>query len=145
MTTEKFWLTWLKISAIITTLLGVLMALFNHTNMFEIMNMFIQSTFYADTSITSSAVSLQQWMIGVFGATMAGWGIMMLYLIKHSLQNKELWAWNAMLISLIVWFSIDMVVSIHFKAFFNVLVNAIFFLQFLAPLMVLRKSMIKSS
>ncbi len=121
------------------------MALFNHTNMFEIMNMFIQSTFYADTSITSSAASLQQWMIGVFGATMAGWGIMMLYLIKHSLQNKELWAWNAMLISLIVWFSIDMVVSIHFKVFFNVLVNAIFFLQFFAPLLVLRKSMIKSS
>jgi hypothetical protein len=58
------------------------------------------------------------------------------------LQKKELWAWNAMVLSLVVWFSIDTYLSSYYGATFNVIINIIFALQFFAPLLFLRNSMI---
>lgn len=141
MTTEKFWIGWLKVAAVVVTLFGVFMALFNHTNAFNFMTAFIEKAFYTDSEFALKVASLQNWLVGTLGATMAGWGLMMLYLIKHPIQNKEKWAWNAMLLSVIVWLTIDCLVSYHYKAYFNLVVNAIFYLQFFAPLMVIRKSM----
>lgn len=143
MNAEKFWFGWLKIAAALCTLFGVFMALFNQSGMFNFLNNLIVNSFYSSNSNVSIIAPLQAWLIGILGATMAGWGIMMLYLIKHPLQNKERWAWNAIFISMIVWFTIDSFISFHYGANFNLLINALLFLQFLAPLLVIRSSMVK--
>lgn len=137
---EKFWLNWLKLVASFIILLGILMALFNQSAIFNIMNNYIGEAFYTSPIIPERTIYLQSWLVSVLGATMAGWGLTMLFIIIFPLQQFEKWAWYALLVSIIVWFIPDTFISSHLGADFNVVLNIIFLLLFATPLLFLRKS-----
>lgn len=137
---EKFWFGWLKIAAMLCTLFGIFMALFNQTEVLGFLNKHIVSTFYKTPELAYAAAPAQAWLIGVLGATMTGWGVAILYLIHYPLQRKEQWAWNAILLPLLIWFLIDSSLSACHGAYFNVIINFVLILQFIAPLMFLRNS-----
>jgi hypothetical protein len=88
---------------------------------------------------------LQAWMIAIIGSVTAGWGITLLYMIIVPLKRKEKWAWNAIMISMLVWFSIDTFISSYYGARFNVVINIAFALQFVAPLLFLRTTMLNEN
>lgn len=83
---------------------------------------------------------MQTWLVSVLGATMVAWGAMMLFLILFPLQRKEKWSWNALMVSVVLWFCIDTFISSYHHSLINVVVNTIFFLQFIAPLLVLKEN-----
>lgn len=140
---EKFWFGWLKFAAIVCIFTGFFIALLNRTPVFNFMNRFITKTFYSGPELAVEIASLQSWLLGIIGAAMAGWGIAMVYLIHYPLQRKELWAWNAIVIPVLVWFLIDTTISACYEAYFNIIVNCILVLQFAAPLLFIRNSILK--
>lgn len=142
-TAEKFWYGWLKVAAILTTVFGILMAMFNRSAVFSCINDPIGHIFNQSNEFALLVAPLQGWFISVLGATMAGWGISILFLILYPLQKKETWSWKAIMLSLIVWYSLDTFLSAKSGVYFNVLINTIFLIQFMAPLLFLRTSMIK--
>lgn len=141
---EYFWFGWLKVAAIVCIAFGAFMAIFNQAQIFNFMNVHIENAFYSGIQIPENIAQLQGWLIGIAGASMAGWGLMMLFLIHFALRKKDKWAWNAMFYSILLWFSIDTILTIKYEASFNIVINLIFFLQFLAPLMFIRQSMNKT-
>lgn len=141
---EKFWFGWLKIAAVCCTFFGIFMVFFNQTPAFNFLNKHINRIFYSGHTSIHEFLPFQGWLLSVLGATMTGWGISILFLIYYPLQKKEPWAWNAIMISMIVWFSLDTFMSAKYGALFNVVINIIFMLQFVAPLLFIRNLMIST-
>ena len=141
---EKFWYGWLKVAATLVTIFGILLVFFNHTRGFEFLNQKIAEVFFLSPEMVMDMASLQSWMIGVIGATTAGWGLTLMYLIFVPLKRKEKWAWNAITISLALWFVLDTWISTHYGAKFNVILNIAFAMQFFAPLLFIRSTMKKA-
>jgi len=141
---EKFWYTWLQVVATITIVIGTLMAVFNHTDLFRVVNEKLEVIYFTETIITAEIESMQYWLVSLIGAILAAWGILVYYLITIPLKQKQVWAWNAIVISLIIWFVFDTWASFKWGAEFNLLMNLIFGFQYAAPLLFLRNSMKKS-
>jgi hypothetical protein len=140
---EKFWYGWLKITALLTILTGLKLSLFNTLPTFDFLSKPINRIFNFNPELARIIAPLQNWLVSVLGATMAGWGITVLFLISYPLQKKEAWSWNAIMLSLIVWYTIDTFLSARAGVNFNVVINTIFLIQFIAPLLFLRNTMIK--
>jgi hypothetical protein len=140
---ENFWYTWLKVAAVIVVLFGAVLSLYILIidRGLEVLNKHISNTFRLSPQFMIDMTSVQGWMIGIIGATTAGWGITLLYLILVPLKRKEKWAWNAIMISLLIWFSLDTFISSYYGATFNIFLNIAFALQFVAPLLFIRSTM----
>lgn len=141
---EKFWYSWLKVVATFSILFGGAMALFNHTDLFRVMNDKLEVVYFSETIISAEIASMQYWLVGLIGAVLAAWGILVYFLILFPLKQKQLWAWNAIAISLAIWFAFDTWASFKWGASFNIIINVIFLFQYAAPLLFLRSSMKKS-
>lgn len=141
---EKFWYSWLKIAATLVTIFGLLLTLFNQTKGFAFLNKKIVEVFFLSPQMAVNLASLQSWMVSIIGATTAGWGLTLMYLIFIPLKRKEKWAWNAITYSLILWFVLDTWISTYYGAKFNVILNIAFAMQFLAPLLFIRSTMQKT-
>ncbi len=143
MNAEKFWYGWLKVAAVTCTVWGLFVSLFNQTSILNFMHRFINDAFYTSGTVKEHSGSLQEWVLSSVGSVMAAWGIIMLFLIRYPLQKKEKWSWNAIMYSLIVWYIIDTFYSFYHGAGFSVVVNTILMLQFVAPLLVIKNTMVK--
>ncbi|HBH47192.1 MAG TPA: hypothetical protein DDX98_01040 [Bacteroidales bacterium] len=144
---EKFWYGWLKGAAIIVTLFGVILSVYTviSGSSITVLNEHIANTFKLSDEFMIDIQDLQAWMIAIIGSVTAGWGITLLYMIIVPLKRKEKWAWNAIMISMLVWFSIDTFISSYYGARFNVVINIAFALQFVAPLLFLRTTMLNEN
>jgi hypothetical protein len=138
---EKFWYGWLKVAGIIVVVFGILLAIISQLKGFLLITEQIARIFFLNEQVLVHIASLQAWMIGIIGATTAGWGVTLLYLILIPLKRKEKWAWNAIFLSLLIWFVIDTSISTYYGAKFNVFLNIALLLQFLAPLLFIRTNM----
>lgn len=142
---EIFWYTWLKVVATFSIIFGMLLAIFNHTDLFRIVNDQLELIYFTNTVLTAEIASMQYWLIGIIGAVMAGWSVLVYFLILFPLKKKQLWAWNAITVSLVIWFTLDTWASLKYGASFNVIMNVIFIFQYAAPLLFLRSSMQKTT
>ena len=142
---EKFWYGWLKAVAIIVTLFGVTLSVYTviSGDGIAVLNEHIAKSFKLSPEFMMDIHDLQAWMIAIIGAVTAGWGITLLYLILVPLTRKEKWAWNAIMISMLVWFSLDTFISSYYGAHFNVVLNMVFAMQFVAPLLFIKSNMEK--
>ena len=76
---------------------------------------------------------------GVLGATMAGWGVVLAFVIHHPFRNKERWAWNALALAFSLWYLADTAISLSFGVIFNALFNTVIFIAAMIPLFFTRK------
>ncbi|MGB9628673.1 MAG: hypothetical protein ACPL6D_08425 [Thermodesulfobacteriota bacterium] len=75
-----FWKIWLIVLGIAVSVFGVMMALLSGTSLFDFFNRQIDPTFWGTNAVDSATRQFQQWVYGVWGATIAGWGIILLIL-----------------------------------------------------------------
>jgi hypothetical protein len=135
-----FWQKWLFGFGIYVIVFGLMMAFFSQSRLMDIVfNDQINPTFWDSMGPSAAALEFQAFIYGVLGATMAGWGIFIAFIAHHPFKAKELWAWNCIATGMIVWFVVDTFVSIRFGVGFNVIVNTIFLLLVLLPLILTRK------
>jgi len=135
----SFWQKWLFAAGLLIAAFGILMAFFNGTFLFQIMNSQINPVFWGAVNISESDADFQKFIYGVLGATMAGWGIFIAFLARYPFRNRERWAWNCITAGMLIWYSIDTSISLYFNVYFNAALNTLILIVFALPLLFTRK------
>jgi hypothetical protein len=120
-----FWQRWLLVLSLMIVAFGVFMALFNQSPIFDLFNNQINPVFWGDTPVPDGYAQFKGWVYGVLGATMAGWGLMLLFIVQNPFKLREKWAWNAIAVSLGFWYLLDTAISLYFGVYFNAIFNTL--------------------
>jgi hypothetical protein len=139
MFTFSFWQKWLLVVGAGIAVFGILMALLSGTPLFDLFNRQIDPAFWGADAAGDSAKRFQQWIYGVWGATVAGWGIFVAFIARYPFAKKERWAWNCMVLGLLTWFVFDTALSLFYQVYFNVAFNAVLLVLLMLPLVVTRR------
>ena len=135
----SFWQKWLLSVAVLISALGVMMAFSSGTSVFEIIDRQVNPAFWIDKPMDDSTRRFQQWVYGVWGATIAGWGIVLTYLVRYPFTKKERWAWKSLVLGVMVWFVLDTSLSLFHKVYFNAGLNTVVFISGMLPLVSTRR------
>ena len=138
-----FWQKWLFIVSLGITAFGLFMALFNQTPLFETFTRQIDRAFWGSVSFPADITSFQSWLYGVWGATIAGWGIFLTFIAYFPFKQRERWAWNCLVVGLGAWFVLDTGLSWQYGVSFNVVFNIVVALALGLPLVFSRKAFVK--
>lgn len=130
---------WLLALGTIIVMFGVALAFLYTTPLFKVFRTQIDPVFWGGGELAGGAKAFQQWIYGVLGATMAGWGICIAFIAAVPFKRKEKWAWNCLAIAVSLWFVIDTFLSWRFGATFNVAFNVFILLAAMVPLLLSRK------
>jgi len=135
-----FWQRWLFIVSWAIIIFGVFMAIFNQTALFAIFNNQIDPAFW-DSGIVPdvAATRFQGWSYGVWGATVAGWGIFIAFIAHYPFKHREKWAWNCVVFGVIFWYILDTGISLVYAVSFNVLFNSILLIGISLPVVFTKK------
>lgn len=135
-----FWQKWLLLINGYLVFLGIVIAFFNQSSIFEFFfNSQINPVFWSEGAVPLQANLFLQWIYGVLGATIAGWGIVMTYITLFPFKNREKWSWNCLLTASTIWFIVDSYLSFKYNVHFNLLFNCLIYFLFLPPLLFTRK------
>jgi len=115
------------------------MAFSSGTPLFDLFHHQINPAFWSVNAIDDATRKFQQWVYGVWGATIAGWGIVLTYLARYPFRNKERWAWDGLILGVLIWFVLDTSLSLFYKVYFNVVLNTVLFILGILPLAFTRK------
>jgi hypothetical protein len=129
-----FWQKWLLFVSLGITIFGLFMALFNQTILFDWINQLIDPVFWNSNHIPDGITSFQGWLYGVWGATIVGWGIFLLFIVQLPFKQGEKWARNCLAIGLGVWFVLDTGISWQYVVYFNVVFNLVVILAVGIPI-----------
>jgi hypothetical protein len=124
---------WLIVTSWLITGFGLFIVILAQTPLFENFNKPVLAVFNLTPEIIV-AQKLLIWLYSVLGATMAGWGVFIWFLLKNAFVKKEKWAWRALAISMMVWFIPDTMISAIYGVYFNVVVNSLLLLIIALPL-----------
>jgi hypothetical protein len=139
MSSFTFWQKWLLAVGILIAGFGILMALAAGTPLFDVFNRQIDPAFWTG-AVDGTARQFQHWIYGVWGATIAGWGIFLVYIVRHPFLNRERWAWECVAVGLAVWFILDTSLSLSSGVYFNVAFNSLLLVAAAVPLMLTRRA-----
>jgi hypothetical protein len=142
MTNFSFWQKWLLIAGVAVSVFGILMAFLSGTPLFDLFNHQIDPAFWNTTAVDDTARRFQQWIYGVWGSTIAGWGIFLTYIARFPFDRKERWSWNCLVFGLLIWFVLDTSISLIHHVRFNVAFNTGLFTLLVLPLVFTRKEFI---
>ncbi len=135
----SFWQRWLLVCGIMIAVFGIVMALVSGTPLFDVFNRQIDPAFWGTNAVGDAARQFQQWIYGVWGATIAGWGILLTFIARYPFARKERWAWNCIVFGLLVWFVLDTSLSFFYKVYFNVAFNTGLLVVAMLPVVFTRK------
>jgi hypothetical protein len=112
------------------------MAFLNRTPIFyTLFDRQINLAFWSSEVLSSGVDDFQGWVYGVLGSTMAGWGIFFAFITHIPFQRKERWAWNCMMIGMIVWYIADTAISFYYGVYFNAVFNTLILFLVILPLL----------
>jgi hypothetical protein len=134
-----FWQRWLVAVSVIVVVFGLFMAFFNRTPLFDLFNQGVNPAFWGSGAPPVEVGLFQRWAYGVLGATMAGWGLTLLFLARQAFRRRERWAWNAILAGILLWFVVDESISLTSGVYFNAAFNLVFLVLVGLPLIFTRR------
>ncbi len=138
MTGFSLWHRWLVAASALLAAVGVLMALLVSTPAFDLFNQQIDPAFWSGGVVDPSARLFQHWVYGAWGATMAGWGVVAVFVAYYPFGRKEGWAWNGFVAGLLLWYGLDTALSLGYRVYFNALFNTVCLVIFAVPLAMTR-------
>ncbi len=136
-----FWQRWLFVVGVLISVFGVLMALLSGTPIFDLFNRQIDPAFWGANSTDLNTRTFQAWVYGLWGATIAGWGIFLAFIAYYPFRHKEKWAWNCLVAGLSVWFILDTSLSIYYRVYFNAIFNTVLLILVALPLLATRNDL----
>jgi len=139
MLTYLVWQRWLLAVSLIIVAFGIALALLNGTVVFDLFNAQIDPVFWGAAGIPADAARFQQWIYGVLGATVAGWGVFLAFIAYYPFRAREKWAWNCVIVGLLLWYLIDTSISLYFGVVFNAVFNTLLLALAIPPLAFTRK------
>ena len=134
-----FWQRWLFVFSLIVIVFGLGMALLNRTPLFTIFDSQVNPAFWRNDPLPMGVNEFLGWAYGLLGATMAGWGVFLAFVAHFPFRNRERWAWNALLLGLLLWYLTDTSISLYFGVVFNAIFNTVIFILAALPLFFTRQ------
>lgn len=134
------WRNWLLAVCAIVIVFGLVIALLSRSPLFAIFNDLVNGVFWGGTAPDANTGRFILWAYGMLGATMAGWGVTLAFIVFYPFTRKEPWAWNAIAIGLALWFVVDTFMTVYTGAYFNAGVNVLLIVLAGIPLLMSRKA-----
>jgi hypothetical protein len=123
---------WLKLIAIIHIVGGVLLPLVVFTPIATPYFEHLLETF------PQGDLASMKFLIGVFGPTVASWGLLFYYAIDKAFQNKTSFDWWLLFAAVMVWLVFDTTFSLFFNITAHLYINGLVALIILLPLLRLK-------
>lgn len=139
MSNFAFWQRWLLGIGLVIAGFGAAMALVSGTLLFDLFNRLIDPAFWDGRASDPATRQFQQWIYGVWGATIAGWGIFVTFIARYPFKRKESWAWDCLVYGLLVWFILDTSLSVAYGVYFNVVFNVGLLIMAILPAVFTRR------
>lgn len=132
------WCRWLLVVSAGVTAFGVVMTLFGGTAFFGPVNWLFDPSFWP-VSAPAVVTEFRAWVYGAWGATLVGWGIVMVFVVRGPFSAREAWAWRAIALGTGAWFVLDTGVSLAHGVIPNVIFNVVAMALVVVPLWGSRK------
>ena len=78
-------------------------------------------------------------LITIFGPTIASWGVLFLYAVNSGFSRPSPHAWWFMIAACVAWVPYDSIYSLQHGIYLNAIINAIAFVMIVTPLLLVRK------
>lgn len=130
----RFWRGWLMAAAGAMAMFGVCMTLFSATNAFSAFNQQIDPAFWHGAQMPAAAVAFRHWVYAVWGAVVAGLGLLVALVARSAFNPRAVWVRNSLAACLLVWYALDTGASLAWGVTFNAAFNTIVLLFLAAPL-----------
>lgn len=114
-----FWRNWLLGVSMLSTLMGVVIALFPNSFIFDLHTSAIAETYFQG-AMSENAADMRTFLFAPLGGTIAGYFLLQTFIVWIPFSRRQPWAWHAVLWSMLLWFVIDSGLSIYHGAWFNV-------------------------
>ncbi len=114
--------------------MGAAMAVLGGTSAMGPLNDRIDPAFWGGASASGPAADYRAWLFAVLGGTMAGWAVAVFALVRNGIAQGLRWAWNAVALSLVVWFPLDTGYSLAHHVWVNAAGNTVILALMAIPL-----------
>ncbi len=132
---RSIWDVWLVALAAGVALAGFLLAAFPASGPVNaLVNGFADPVFWPTRGPPPSMVAYRNWVFGVTGAVMGGWGMLMVWVVLGPFRKRRRWAWFAIALPLSCWYVVDTLASLAHGVVSNAILNTGLLLLFLPPL-----------
>lgn len=135
----SFWQRWLLSLGVIFVVAGLTVAFVSLITPIGPLNNFVNPIFWGSQPVPESVVNFQRWIYSVLMATMAGWGVFIVFVAYYPFKNREKWAWNCLMVGALVWYLPDTALSLYFGVTFNAVANTLFLVAIALPLIFTRR------
>jgi hypothetical protein len=125
MNSFNLWRIWLFLACLAMAAFGLTLALGSRGEFFAFFMNRIDPLFWGAAGPPVGAVEFQRWIYGAWGATVAGWGLMMALLAWVPWGRRETWARNTLAASVGLWFVVDTILSFSHGVWINVALNIV--------------------
>lgn len=133
---NDFWWWWL----VLATIGAALFALAFIVTPELMYRLFDWMLFASADKFTGEVKAYMQFIYGVLGAVMFGWTLLILFLLLGSFRQGSRESWQAITLSICLWFVIDTGFSLYTGFWQNGVLNTGFFLLFMIPLWMTKPS-----
>jgi hypothetical protein len=131
----------LQLIAIAHIMGGILLPFLVNTSLFETYNTLVYQALGFETAGANPEINF---LIGLFGPTIASWGVLFLYVVISAFRYLDQKGWWAMFLCCLAWAPYDSLLSIQKGIYVNALINLVSALAILTSLFVIRKSFFKT-
>ena len=115
---------------------GILLPFIVNTQLFSTYNALVSQALGFETTGKNVEINF---LIGLFGPTIASWGVLFLYVVTNVFKNPDKRGWWTIFASCILWAPYDSLLSIQKGIYINGLINLLSALVILIPLFMARK------
>jgi len=138
MTRFDWYRRWLVADGCLISGFGVVMAVTSGTQLFAPFHELVNPAFWSAAEPDRATAEFQAWVYGTWGATAAGWGLVVAFVAHHAIGRRQRWAWWALALGVSFWFVLDTAISLVHGVAFNVLFNVVVAGLVAAPLVATR-------
>lgn len=103
----KFWQGWLLLLADGMIVLGLVMMVWPLSPLFAPLHQALFQVLFATTAPPQVAQDLYALLFSLIGATTAGWGVLVFFVVWKPFARREAWAWVSLAASTGTWFVLD--------------------------------------
>lgn len=135
-----FYRKWLVALEVLLVVFGVAMALGSGTPLLRPLLGLVDPAFWPHGSVEPATADFRAWVYGVWGATIAGWGVAVVFVASQAFARREAWAWHAIALGTAFWFVLDTGISLAHGVVVNAAFNVVVVALVAVPLAGTRRS-----
>ncbi len=125
---------WLIFVHVMSVIVGLVLVFGSTTPLMEFYSGKLAEAFWEAKSLPPDMVAYHRWSMGLVGAGTVGWAISHLFILATAFGRGERWSQRAMLVSVLIWITLEIWLSIPVGAWVEVAFVSLAGLAILVPL-----------